>query len=89
VTAAEAAFIEWLGSITDDRTSSSSATTSSTADLRPPVKQLRELRHLRVARPPFDGERDAAAMGALEALRAHSHVLIEFVHRSPLNDDVY
>jgi hypothetical protein len=83
LTAAETAFIEWLGAVKDDCTNS--ATTPSAAALRPPVPQLRELRRLRVARPPFDGERDAAAMGALEALRAHSHVLIEFVHRPPVN----
>jgi hypothetical protein len=89
LTAAETAFIEWLGAVKDDCTNSVSTATASTAALRPPVPQLRELRRLRVARPPFDGERDAAAMGALEALRAHSHVLIEFVHRSPVNGDVY
>jgi hypothetical protein len=37
-----------------------------------------KLRWLRVAKPPFDGERQAAGMNALERVRAHSHVLISF-----------
>jgi hypothetical protein len=90
---AEAAFIGWLGAVVDvsgvthDRSASAASTV-----LQPPqsaMPRLRELRRLRVERPPLDGERDAAAMGALESLRARSQVLIEFVHRPPAHGDVY
>jgi hypothetical protein len=84
--AAETAFVAWLGAVMDvpvvtHDCASSSATASTTAPVPPEsaMPKLHELRRLRVERPPFDAERDAATMGALESLRAHSRVLIEFL----------
>jgi hypothetical protein len=54
-----------------------SGTTPTTPPVQPQVVPSK-LRRLRVAKPPFDGERQAAGMNALERVRAHSHVLIGF-----------
>jgi hypothetical protein len=79
----EAVFIDWLGAILDVSAAkyliASVGGSCTTAALAVGQQQvLHHLRQLRVAKPPFDGERDAANMAILEGVRAQSHVLITF-----------
>jgi hypothetical protein len=74
----EAVFIDWLGAILD--VSSAKFLTAGEspcgATARAQRQVLHHLRRLQVTDPPFDGERDAATMPALERLRAQSHMQI-------------
>jgi hypothetical protein len=78
----EAVFIDWLGAILDVSAAKYLTTGVNCAAAAHATGQqqqmLRHLRQLRVANPPFDGERDAAVMDTLECVRAQSHVLITF-----------
>jgi hypothetical protein len=80
---AEAVFIDWLGAILDIRaakflTARISIDCATAAHATGQQQILHKLRRLRVANPPFDGERDAATMATLECVRAESHALIAF-----------
>jgi hypothetical protein len=79
----EAVFIGWLGAILDVSAGKHliAGVRENCATAAHAIGQqqvLHHLRQLRVADPPFNGERDAATMSTLECVRAQSHVLIAF-----------